>query len=214
MFTGIIEETGLVQSVRKGRESAEILISAPRIAASLGIGDSIAVNGVCLTVIRSGAEGFTADLSAETMERSSLGRAIPGRIVNLERALSVGARLGGHFVQGHVDGVGRLASMRASGEGAVITIGFPADLERYLVYKGSIAVEGVSLTIALLRACDFDVAVIPHTWKNTNLSMLKTGDPVNLETDILAKYFERYYSLGVTREPDRITVEYLKEQGF
>jgi hypothetical protein len=119
MFTGIIEETGFVRSLRKGRESAEILVAAPTIPPTLKVGDSIAVNGVCLTVVRSGAEEFAADLSAETMARSSLARSVPGRTVNLERSLALGARLGGHFVQGHIDGVGRLASVRKSGDGAI-----------------------------------------------------------------------------------------------
>jgi riboflavin synthase len=216
MFTGIIEETGVVRSLRKGQESAEILISARVVPPTLKVGDSIAVNGVCLTVVRGGSVEFSADLSAETLERSSLGRSTPGRIVNLERSLVLGARLGGHFVQGHVDGVGRLLSVRASGDGAVIAISYPAELERYLVYKGSIAVEGISLTVSSLRASDFEVAVIPHTWDNTNLHLLKTGDLVNLETDILAKYFERYYSLGIDRDRanSNLTVEYLREQGF
>jgi riboflavin synthase len=216
MFTGIIEEIGVLQSLRKGHESAEILISARVIPPTLSLGDSVAVNGVCLTVIRSGAGEFSADLSAETLERSSLGQSVPGKMVNLERSLALGARLGGHFVQGHVDGVGRLLSVRKSGEGSVIAISYPAELERYLVYKGSIAVEGISLTISSLRASDFEVAVIPHTWQNTNLRLLKNGDRVNLETDILAKYFERYYTLGINRERanGNLTVEYLREQGF
>jgi riboflavin synthase len=214
MFTGIIEETGFVRSLRKGRESAEILVAAPTIPPTLKVGDSIAVNGVCLTVVRSGAEEFAADLSAETMARSSLARSVPGRTVNLERSLALGARLGGHFVQGHIDGVGRLASVRKSGDGAVIAVNYPTELERYLVYKGSIAVEGVSLTLSSLNPSDFEVAVIPHTWEHTNLRLLKIGDPVNLETDILAKYFERYFSLGIGRETGNLTVEYLREQGF
>jgi riboflavin synthase len=214
MFTGIIEETGFVRSLRKGRESAEIQVAAHVVPPTLKIGDSISVNGVCLTVVRSGAEEFVADLSAETIERSSLGLSVPGRVVNLERSLALGARLGGHFVQGHIDGVGRLASVRRSGEGAVIAVSYPSELERYLVYKGSIAVEGVSLTISSLNPSEFEVAIIPHTWENSNLRLLKMGDPVNLETDILAKYFERYFSLGIGREQSKLTVDYLREQGF
>ncbi len=212
MFTGIVEETGTVRSLRKGRESAEIQISARLVTSALKIGDSISVNGVCITVISKGVDEFAANLSAETLARTSLGLSVPGRTVNLERALAVGDRLGGHFVQGHVDGVGRLVSVRQSGEGAVITVSYPSELERYLVYKGSIAVEGISLTIASVGASEFEIAVIPHTWQNTNLRVLKVGDPVNLETDILAKYFERYFQLGMQKK--NLTIEYLKEQGF
>jgi riboflavin synthase len=214
MFTGIIEETGRVRSLRKGSESAEIQVAARIIPPALKIGDSIAVNGVCLTVVRCGVEEFVADLSAETIERSSLGQSVPGRTVNLERSLALGARLGGHFVQGHIDGVGRMTSVRKSGEGAVMAVSYPSELERYLVYKGSIAVEGVSLTLSSLNPSEFEVAIIPHTWKNTNLRMLKMGDPVNLETDILGKYFERYFFLGIGREINKLTVDYLREQGF
>ncbi len=212
MFTGIVEETGTVRSLRKGRDSAEIQISARLVTSALKIGDSISVNGVCITVISKGVDEFAANLSAETLARTSLGLSVPGRTVNLERALAVGDRLGGHFVQGHVDGVGRLVSVRQSGEGAVITVSYPSELERYLVYKGSIAVEGISLTIASVGASEFEIAVIPHTWQNTNLRVLKVGDPVNLETDILAKYFERYFQLGMQKK--NLTIEYLKEQGF
>lgn len=215
MFTGIVEETGTIRSLRKGKKRGAIVISAPSIGASLKIGDSVAVNGVCLTVVRASADSFSCDLSSETLERSSFGAAAPGKVVNLERPLMLGARLGGHFVQGHVDGIGRLISIKPSGEGSVLTFSFSRELEKYLVYKGSIAVDGISLTVASVGEKTFDVAVIPHTLQATNLKYLRVGDVVNLETDILAKYFERYFALGLNPTPGGgLTVDYLKKQGF
>jgi len=192
-----------------------MVVSAPSITAGLNVGDSVAVNGVCLTVVSAAPETFASDLSSETLKRSSFGEASPGKLVNLERPLVVGARIGGHFVQGHVDGVGRLVSSQVSGEGLVMRFSFPNELARHLVYKGSIAVDGISLTVALVEKNTFDVAVIPHTLQTTNLKHLRIGDPVNLETDILAKYFERYFTLGLSRtQAGGLTVDYLKEQGF
>jgi len=215
MFTGIVAETGTIRSLHRESKGATIVISAPSIPPTLRIGDSVAVNGVCLTVIRVAADNFACDLSSETLERSSFGEASPGKIVNLERPLAVGDRLGGHFVQGHVDGVGRMLSTKASGEGLLMTFSFPRELEKYLVYKGSVAVDGISLTVASVGKDSFDVAVIPHTLRATNLKQLRAGDPVNLEADILAKYFERYFTLGL-KQPSSggLTLDYLKEQGF
>jgi len=215
LFTGIVEETGTIRSLRRESKGALMVISAPSIPAGLHVGDSVAVNGVCLTVVSGAAESFACDLSSETLKRSSFGQTSSGKIVNLERPLVVGARLGGHFVQGHVDGVGRLVSSHADGEGSRMRFSFPSELARHLVYKGSIAVDGISLTIASVERSSFDVAVIPHTLQTTNLKQLRVGDLVNLETDILAKYFERYFALGLDRtQPAGLTVDYLKEQGF
>ncbi len=197
-----------------------ITIAATMIPPTLQIGDSIAVNGVCLTVVRPGGESFACDLSLETLQRSSLRYARPQTAVNLERAMVLGGRLGGHLVQGHVDGVGSLMSAIPGGEGIDMTISYPAPLERYLVYKGSIAVDGISLTIASLQSGSFSVAVIPHTFQATNLKFLKPGDLVNLEADILGKYLERFFSLGLrpgekeSRANSKLTADYLKEQGF
>lgn len=154
-------------------------------------GDSISVNGVCLTALDVTAEGFAADLSQETLERSTLGRLTAGSPVNLERAVTPSTRLGGHIVQGHVDGRGTFVSA-AENEGFwTVTIGFPREMARYFVYKGSVAVEGISLTIAKLDEESFDIAVIPKTWEMTNLSTLTPGDQVNLEADLIGKYVER-----------------------
>jgi riboflavin synthase len=217
VFTGIIEEVGIIQELRFLSQGASITVGAERSANGLKIGDSIAVNGVCLTATRIGSGFFVCDISAETLRISTFKLMKQGSRVNLERSLMVGDRLGGHFVQGHVDGVGRLISKTASGEGFEVSFDFPRELERYLVYKGSISVNGISLTIASLSRGIFSVAVIPHTFESTNLSQLIIGDIVNLEVDILGKYFERFFQLGLKqneRSGSKVTSDYLKEQGF
>ena len=217
MFTGIIEETGLIRELELRYEGATITLAAKMVPSTLKIGDSIAVNGVCLTTARNGAEWFSCEISAETLRRTSFKYARQGMIVNLERPLMIGGRLGGHFVQGHVDGVARLIDKAASGEGFEISFDFPKELERYLVFKGSIAVDGISLTIASLERSAFTVAAIPHTIEVTNLKRLKSGDFVNLEVDILGKYFERFFQLGLLQSGNvgsRLTMEYLKDQGY
>jgi len=217
VFTGIIEEVGVVQELRFISQGAIITVGAQQVAAGLKIGDSISVNGVCLTATRIGTGFFLCDISAETLRISSFKQAKQGSRVNLERSLMVGDRLGGHFVQGHVDGIGRLISKVASGEGFEMSFGFPRELERYLVYKGSIAVNGISLTIASLAKGIFSVAVIPHTFESTNLNQLTIGDLVNLEVDILGKYFERFFQLGLKQNEkgaSKLTADYLKDQGF
>lgn len=217
MFTGIIEEIGIIQELRIVSEGAAITVSCKIIAPDLKIGDSVAVNGVCLTATHIGSDFFVCDISAETMRRSSLRHARSGAKVNLERSLMAGGRLGGHFVLGHVDDLGRLIAKTSSGEGYEMSFDFPKALERYLVYKGSIAVNGISLTISSLRTEAFSVSVIPHTFATTNLNQLSIGDPVNLEADILGKYFERYFQLGLAsnqKSESKITAEYLINQGF
>jgi riboflavin synthase len=185
------------------------------LAAGLKTGDSIAVNGVCLTVTCSDANSFWAELSMETLDRTTFGSARAGLTVNLERPLALSDRLGGHIVQGHVDGVGKLATSARVGDGFVIGIDFPPDLARYFIPKGSVALDGISLTIAALQADRFTVAVIPHTWKVTNLRQLKPGDALNIEVDMLGKYVERFLQLGtLNRDSRSLTVDYLKEQGF
>jgi riboflavin synthase len=217
VFTGIIEEIGTIREIRFKHEGAVISISAGEIIPGLKIGDSVAVNGVCLTATSMGSGSFSCDISAETLRLSGFKQSKPGFGVNLERSLMVGGRLGGHIVQGHVDGVGRLLAKTPSGEGYELSFYFPGELERYLVYKGSIAVNGVSLTIASLGKENFTVAAIPLTLEATNLNQLKIGDPVNLEVDILGKYFERFFQLGIAKNEktgSRISSEYLQSQGF
>ncbi|MBX3277475.1 MAG: riboflavin synthase [Acidobacteria bacterium] len=191
MFTGIIEETGEIGRLVSGGDGARIEIGAQRVLEGAQIGDSIAVNGVCLTVVAMGRNFFAADVSSETLKRTSLQGARPGLRVNLERPLTPSSRLGGHIVQGHVDGVGRFIEARPAGEGWTVRIGFPEYLGRYIVEKGSIAVDGISLTVAALGEDYFEIAIIPHTWRETNLGALERGDQVNLEVDIIAKYVER-----------------------
>lgn len=215
VFTGIIEEIGRIQARRPLSRGAKLEISAPAISPELRVGESVAVNGACLTVTSSGHDGFACDLSAETLQCTTLGQMRETTPVNLERSLLVGARLGGHFVQGHVDGTGRLLSVVPSGECHEMTFEFPRSIEQYLVRKGSIAVDGISLTIADLAGNRFTVAVIPHTLRMTNLSTLRPGCSVNLEADILGKYFERYYRLGQSESTGSgLTARHLKEQGF
>ncbi len=215
MFTGIIEETGRIEALRHAYQGATIAVKARAVLADLKPSDSIAVNGVCLTVVEKNDSTFVCDLSSETLQRTSLGRIREGTVVNLERPLAIDARLGGHFVQGHVDAVGRVARMVPEGGGSVMSIEFPHDLGRYVVPKGSIAVDGISLTVASLEPGFFTVAVIPHTLHMTNLRTLQAGDPVNLEADILGKYVERLLQSRIEQNnASKWNVEYLKEQGF
>jgi riboflavin synthase len=195
MFTGLIEEVGTVRDLRRAGGGARITVASAKIWKDLSIGESISVNGVCLTAVEIGRESFVADVSAESLERSTLGMLGRGSAVNLERPLSLDSRLGGHIVQGHVDGTGTVRSIEKSGEGALVAFGYPAELGRYLVEKGSIAVDGISLTIASLRDDEFTSAVIPHTFMETDLRTLKPGDRVNLEVDIIAKYVQRFLDI-------------------
>jgi riboflavin synthase len=217
VFTGIIEEIGTIRELRFISEGATLTVAGKLILSDLKIGDSIAVNGVCLTATRVSSDSFLCDVSAETLQRSNFRQAKVGTKVNLERALLVGGRLGGHFVLGHVDGVGRLISKTPSGAGYTVAFNYPKELERYLVFKGSIAVNGISLTIASLEKTAFSVSVIPHTLESTNLREMMPGDTANLEVDVLGKYFERFFQLGLAPQDtgvSRLTSEYLKSQGF
>ena len=191
MFTGIIEERGSVRSIEFDGDNARIVILGTLVTDGTNAGDSISVNGVCLTALEITKDSFAADVSRETLDRSTLGSLEAGSPVNLERAVTPMTRLGGHIVQGHVDGRGTFVSATQDGEFWTVRIGFPPDFAKYLVYKGSVAVEGISLTVASLADDHFDIAVIPKTWELTNLSFLKPGDPVNLEADVIAKYVER-----------------------
>ena len=191
MFTGIIEELGSVRSIEERGDNARIVISARVVIEGTKHGDSIAVNGVCLTALDIRQDSFAADVSMETLVRSTLGSLKPGTPVNLERAVTPATRLGGHIVQGHVDARGQLSRVEDHGESWTIRIAYPSEIGRYLVFKGSVAVEGISLTLAGLTDDHFEVAIIPKTWEVTNLSRLNPGDDVNLEVDVIAKYVER-----------------------
>ena len=191
MFTGIIEELGSVANLERLGDGARITIAAGLVTQDSNEGDSISVNGVCLTALNITPNSFSADVSQETLDRTTLGDLAESTPVNLERAVTPATRLGGHIVQGHVDCRGEFISAVESGDFWTVRIGFPAELAKYLVYKGSICVEGISLTIAALGDEYFDIAIIPKTWTATNLSALSPGDAVNLEVDVIAKYVER-----------------------
>jgi riboflavin synthase len=201
MFTGLIEAIGEVQEVKPTPAGFRLRVSTA-IAPELAAGDSVAVNGVCLTAVAADASGMHADISPETMRVSAFGALRRGVLVNLERPLRADARLGGHFVQGHVDGTGTIDDIRPDGDSFWLTIRFPALLAAYIVRKGSITVNGISLTVAGVDERQFDVQIIPYTWEHTNLHLAKAGDLVNLECDILGKYVVRAAELaGLTTKP-------------
>ncbi|GGT46974.1 riboflavin synthase [Streptomyces purpureus] len=191
MFTGIVEELGEVTAVEKLADASRFRLRGPLVTEDAKHGDSIAVNGVCLTVVEAADGEFTADVMAETLKRSSLGALEPGSRVNLERPMAVGERLGGHIVQGHVDGVGTVLDRTPSENWEIVKISLPAQLSRYVVEKGSITVDGISLTVVDAAADHFTVSLIPTTLALTTLGIKQSGDPVNLEVDVIAKYVER-----------------------
>lgn len=204
MFTGIVEELGKISLIHQGSDGSRIVVAASLVTSDISNGDSIAVNGVCLTALDVTANSFAADVSPETLDRTTIGNLTVGSRVNLERALLPTTRLGGHIMQGHVDGRGTFLSAESQGDFWTVKIGFADEFARYLVHKGSVAVEGISLTIATLNQNDLDIAVIPKTWEMTNLSTLEKGDAVNLEADIIAKYVERMMlSRGQEQAPHR-----------
>lgn len=191
MFTGLVEETGRVVEIQVEERSAKLTVSAPIVHQGLKLGDSVAVNGCCLTVIGQESDRLTFDAVPETLIRTNLGSLCPGEQVNLERSLEVGSRLGGHFVQGHIDGVGTVLALRQDENAVVMEIEMPAPLRRYFVEKGSVTVDGVSLTVASTLSTSFTVWTIPHTRAVTTLGEREIGDRVNLECDLLGKYIER-----------------------
>ncbi|MDQ1707023.1 MAG: riboflavin synthase [Pyrinomonadaceae bacterium] len=196
MFTGIIEELGRVTSSEQRGENARFIIAAQLVTEDLHEGESVAVNGVCLTALDVSDHSFAADVSRETLDRSTLGKLQPGAPVNLERSVTPVTRLGGHLVQGHVDARGEFLGAEDFGGSWTVRIAYPPEIARYLVFKGSVAVEGISLTIAELTDEYFAIAVIPKTWQLTNFSQLQPGDAVNLEADVIAKYVERILSFS------------------
>ncbi|MHB8217216.1 MAG: riboflavin synthase [Candidatus Sulfotelmatobacter sp.] len=214
MFTGIVEELGKVLRIEQRGDNRRITIAAKNVPKQLATGDSVAVSGVCLTALDIKPESFCADLAPETWLRTSFSRGHEGALVNLELPMKADGRFGGHIVQGHVDGVGRLIAMERIAESGNfwLRIELPIDVEKYTVYKGSISIEGISLTVAKLEGRTCSVAIIPHTVEMTNLNSLKPGDPVNLEADLIAKYVEKM----MTNEPAEslLTVEELVRQGF
>ncbi|GHC85668.1 riboflavin synthase [Streptomyces flavofungini] len=196
MFTGIVEELGEVTAVEDLGDASRFRLRGPVVTDGAKHGDSIAVNGVCLTVVEHEGDEFTADVMAETLDRSSLGALAPGAKVNLERPTAVGARLGGHIVQGHVDGTGAIVDRKPSDNWEIVKISLPDGLARYVVEKGSITVDGVSLTVVDAGPDYFTISLIPTTLALTTLGVKQPGDPVNLEVDVIAKYVERLLGTG------------------
>ena len=214
MFTGIVEEVGRTTRIDVRGENRRDQISALRVASELKTGDSVSVSGVCLTALEIAKGSFHADLAPETWRRTSFSRLRVGAPVNLELPMRASGRFDGHIVQGHVDGIGRLERFEqiADSENWWLTIELPAELEKYVVHKGSVAIEGISLTVASLKDRDCTVAIIPHTVESTNLKSLRAGDPVNLEVDVVAKYVEKM--MRSTTPEKALTLEHLVREGF
>lgn len=213
MFTGLIDEVGVIAEARPRAGGRDLAVRAPGMAADLALGESVAINGACLTMEGHDDSSFTCHAGEETLRRTTLVDLRPGTRVNLERALLPGTRMGGHFVQGHVDGIGTVRAVRPSGSTVWYEFEAPPDLAPYIAPKGSIAVDGVSLTVVECEDVRFAVAIIPHTLANTVLPERRPGDRVNLEGDVLAKYVERILSARQAK-PGKLTEEYLREQGF
>lgn len=220
MFTGIVEEKGQIRRVVSGSVSGSIEIKARKVLEGTQLGDSIAVNGVCLTVTGMSGDAFTADVMAETLRRTNLGQLGIGASVNLERAMAADGRFGGHIVSGHIDGTGTIRSLKPEGNAVWVTIEAPTAILNLIVEKGSICIDGISLTVAYVDSKVFKVSIIPHTGEETTLLARKPGDIVNLENDVVGKYVEKL--LGIYRAPAEpeapkksgITLEYLMENGF
>ncbi|MBP2644811.1 MAG: riboflavin synthase, alpha subunit [Firmicutes bacterium] len=217
MFTGLVEELGYVKDINKGAKSVRITVNACKVLDDVKLGDSIAVNGTCLTVVAYSDTWFTADVMPETVDRTALAVLKPGNVVNLERTLAVGDRFGGHIVSGHIDGVGTIEAKEKNDIAVIVKIKADTDVMRYIVKKGSIAIDGISLTVVELDEDWFSVSLIPHTAAGTTLGSKTTGDPVNLETDIVGKYIEKFMRLGsapIEKTKATLTADFLRDNGF
>lgn len=214
MFTGIIEEIGVIERLERTTTAARLTIAASVIFGDLKLGDSVAVNGVCLTASHIAGICFSADVMPETLNRSALGKLAAGSRVNLERAMPANGRFGGHVVTGHIDGTGEIVSLRRDANAVWVQITCPAPLLRHIVVKGSVAIDGISLTVATVSAAGFAVSIVPHTARATTLLQKRPGDLLNLETDILAKYVERLLARDKAETPSCITYDFLAKHGF
>lgn len=211
MFTGIIEEVGAVRRIAHGAKGAKLTIECTTVLEGTRVGDSIAVNGLCLTVAEMRDGAFSADVMAESLRRSNLGMLKTGSPVNLERAMPANGRFGGHIVSGHIDGTGRILSLHREDNAVWVTISPPLTLLRYIVGKGSIAIDGISLTVAVVRSAEFSVSIIPHTGAETTLLRHRPGDLVNLECDVIGKYVEKLLD---TPKKSELSIEFLEQNGF
>jgi riboflavin synthase len=215
MFTGIVEHLGILESLKLNAAGGRLTIDAPNVAPNLAISNSIAVNGCCLTVVELTSKHFSADLSAETLRKTSLGEGKPGMQVNLEQPMSAGKEFGGHFVLGHVDTIGRVTQLEAEGENWWYGVEVPESFTKYIVPQGSITIDGISLTVARWNGRVAEIAVIPFTYEHTNIKSKKLGDAVNLEGDVLGKYVERYMEARQAGKANStFKVEELIRQGF
>ena len=213
MFTGIVEELGIIRKISISGHSGSITIEASKVLEGTRIGDSIAVNGICLTVTSMASDRFTADIMAETVRRSSLKGAVSGDKVNLERAMAADGRFGGHIVSGHVDGTGTIINMHREENAVWVTISAEPSIMKFIVEKGSVCLDGISLTVAKVGATDFSVSVIPHTGEETTLLRKKVGSPINIENDVVGKYVERLLNFK-NNESTGITMDFLKKYDF
>lgn len=214
MFTGLIEEVGIVKSISKGTKSARITIQAEHILENVRLGDSIATNGVCLTVTDFSSGLFSVDVMAATMGATNLNNLVSGDKVNLERALRVGDRLGGHLVSGHVDGIGIIKDFEKEDNAVWVSIKPPAELLKYIIHKGSITIDGISLTVSYLDDSIFKVSIIPHTKDATTLLSKNVGDKINLECDMIGKYIERFLTFKEPKSESNMDLNFLSKHGF
>lgn len=214
MFTGIIEEIGTIEKVLPIAGGISLIIRSKKIIEDIAVNDSICINGVCLTVTQVNDSLFQVDAVGTTLEKTTFKGIIANELVNLERSLRVNDRLGGHLVQGHVNGIGIISEIKKLGENYLVKIVTPEELERYLIKEGSIAINGISLTIADLNKNEISLSIIPHTWHNTNLKVKKVNDKVNIEIDILAKYVEKLLDRQINSSGGNISESWLKEIGY
>lgn len=215
MFTGLVEELGKVKQIARGAKSVRLTVAGGQVLTDVKLGDSIAVNGTCLTVVDFSRDWFTADVMPETVDRTALAGLKPGDTVNLERTLRVGDRLGGHIVSGHIDGVGQILAKEQNDNAIIVKIGAGPEVMRYIIQKGSIAIDGTSLTVVDFGSDWFTVSLIPHTASMTTVGLKTIGEPVNLEADIIGKYVEKLLGLSPAAKPaDKITLGFLEQHGF
>lgn len=212
MFTGLIEEIGSIKLIQPIKGGKKLFISCNEILSDLKVDDSVAINGVCLTAVKVEGDGFWADAVGETLTKSTLNSYSIGSRINLERALRLSDRLGGHIVQGHVNGIGKVSKIFTRGDNFLFSFTLPSDLQKYVVSEGSIAVNGISLTIAALEGTEFSISVIPHTYRSTTLKDLSVGNDVNIEVDILAKYIEKMTAPKDSKS--KLSEDWLKEMGY